>query len=62
MWRCSNCNEEFFEPETKETTYESYYGVDGEFGNSTPMTLYVCPYCGSDEIDEEEDEDEEDMC
>jgi len=59
MYKCCNCDEVFYEPDEKHTTYESYYGVSSEFPNSTSLTLYVCPYCGYDELKEiEEDEDE----
>lgn len=52
MWCCYNCNEDFYEPDEKSTTYESYYGVASEFESHTPITIEVCPYCGSDEIEE----------
>lgn len=52
MYKCDNCSERFDEPETEYTTYESYFGVSSLFPNSTPMTLQVCPYCGSEDIDE----------
>jgi len=51
---CDNCEREFDEPYDVHTTYESYYGVSSLFPNSTPMTLAVCPYCGSDDIRENE--------
>ena len=60
MYHCFNCNEDFYEPGKVHTTYERYYGVSGEFRNHTPMIISVCPYCGSDEIEEvDEDEEEE---
>lgn len=52
MYRCDNCRATFEEPDEEHTTYESYYGVSSLFPNSTSMTLYVCPYCGSDDIEE----------
>lgn len=57
MWRCYNCGEDFSDPSTEHTTYERYYGVSGEFGNHTPISLEVCPYCGSDEIEEMDDDE-----
>lgn len=51
-YKCDNCRRQFDEPSEERTTYESYFGVGGLFPNSTPMTLYVCPYCGSEDIDE----------
>ena len=60
MWHCFNCDEDFSDPSEEHTTYERYYGVSGEFRNHTPMIISVCPYCGSDEIEEvNEDEEEE---
>ena len=53
-YQCDNCRQTFDEPEEEHTTYEHYYGVSSLFPNSTPMTLYVCPYCGSDDIEEQE--------
>ena len=65
MFYCNNCRCKFDEPEEEHTTYERYYGVSSLFSGSTPMTLEVCPECGSDEIEEieeiyEEDDEEED--
>lgn len=59
MYHCFNCNEDFYEPEKVHTTYERYYGVSDEFRYHTPMTIDVCPYCGSDEIEEMDDDEEE---
>ena len=39
MWKCYNCENEFEEPNTLNTTYESFYGVSSEFCCSTPMEL-----------------------
>lgn len=58
MYRCLRCDEEFYEPNTVETSYESYYGVSSEFTGSTPLTLKICPYCNSDEIEEFEEVEE----
>lgn len=57
MYKCNDCDEFFSEPLRDETTYEMYLGIDG--GN-TPLTVYKCPYCGSEDINEinMEDEDE----
>lgn len=57
--KCNDCDKTFNEPDTFKTSYESYYGVSGEFVDSTPLTIEVCPYCGSDDIVEEPDEDED---
>ena len=45
MYKCNNCNCEFEEPRTLKTSYESYYGVSGEFLGSTPLEIEVCPCC-----------------
>ena len=57
MYKCMCCKKVFLEPLRDETTYEMYLGIDG--GN-TPLTVYKCPYCGSEDINEinMEDEDE----
>lgn len=55
--KCNDCNRSFDEPNEKETTYENYYGVSSEFSDSTPLTIEVCPYCGSDDIEEDKDAD-----
>lgn len=64
MWKCDNCRRTFEEPEECETTYEDMYGVAGQFGSSTPCTVYVCPYCGDDgyleELEDEEEIEDED--
>lgn len=60
-YKCLDCLKTFNEDEleTINTTYEEYYGVNGDFPYNTPMEYDVCPYCHSesyDEIDEEEEE------
>lgn len=58
-YRCVDCgklNRED-ELETVQTTYEAYFGVGGIFPNSTPLTLHVCPYCKSEELEIIEKED-----
>ena len=56
--KCFICNKLFDEPELKNTTYESYYGVAGELSSRTPITIELCPYCGSEEIAESSEEEE----
>lgn len=62
-YRCLDCFKTFNEEELKtiNTTYEEYYGVNGDFPYNTPMSYSVCPYCNSESYDEieEEEEDEE---
>lgn len=55
MYICCNCEKKFLEPRTKETTYEAYLGVS--VPTHTYLLLELCPFCGSDEI-EERNEDE----
>lgn len=63
IWRCMDCGEQDFDPVTRYTSYESYYGVSCLFSNSTPLQIDVCPFCGSDNIEQvyiiDEDEEEE---
>ena len=64
IYKCLDCFKKFNEYELKtiNTTYEEYYGVNGDFPNSNPMSYEVCPYCQSqsfEEIDEDDEEDEE---
>ena len=54
--KCNNCNKTFETPRTIKTTYESYYGVAGELSSKTPITIETCPYCGDEDIVEDEDE------
>ena len=60
-YRCLDCCKIFNEYELKtiNTTYEEYYGVNGDFPYSTPMSYDVCPYCHSESYDEIEEEEEE---
>lgn len=59
MWCCDNCREDFYKPEQTMTTYEKYYGVSGEFNSHHFVVVSVCPYCGSDEINEYDEEEED---
>ena len=64
IYKCLDCLKTFNEDEIKtiNTTYEEYYGVNGDFPYNTPMSYEVCPYCHSesyDEIEEEEEDEEE---
>lgn len=53
-FKCDNCSKIFHEDDasTVRTSYESYYGVSHLFPNSTPLSYYVCPYCGDESIEE----------
>ena len=61
MYKCRDCEEIFEEPHEHETTWEKFYGVSGMFPDSHRLTIYECPRCGSDQIEEyfEEEEEEE---
>ena len=53
-WVCNCCGAEFNEPD-----YITWYEHHGEFVE--PWGMYVCPCCGSDEIEDitfEEEDDE----
>ena len=56
MWICDNCNAEFDEPEEEMESYESYYGVSSMFPDRHYFTMQVCPCCGSEDIEEREEE------
>lgn len=60
MFECIDCKARFEEDEIDvvETSYEAFYGVTSQFGSRTPLTLNLCPMCGSDEIEEIEEEGE----
>lgn len=60
MYKCQDCGAIFYEPDEKHTTYEWEYGVADLFGSSHPLTISICPECGSENIDDyyEEEEDE----
>lgn len=50
MYKCNECKELFDEP-------DSYRENVGEFwGQPAYQTFYICPYCGSDDFDEYEEE------
>ena len=56
MYRCIECLELFSEPDIYETSYESYYGVLCQFDNTTKLELHLCPCCGSEDIEEVEED------
>ena len=61
-WECQDCGKRFDDPEIRHTTYESYYGVSNMFENSTDLELYICPCCGSEDIKEFYEDEEEEEC
>lgn len=58
-YRCKECNHKFDEPLRRHTTYEAEYGVSLLFHDSHPVTFYECPFCGSSDFDEYNEDDEE---
>lgn len=63
MMICADCGEIFEDDEVvvASVCWEDYYGVGGSFQNKNYGSMATCPYCGSDELEDyyEEDEDEE---
>lgn len=58
MYRCENCGCEFSEPNEVTTTYAKYLGIDDAIGGNH-LTLYLCPRCDSEDIEEVEEDEEE---
>lgn len=60
-YQCERCGEIFDDPEYVTFCYEDEYGVSSMFPNRTYGEYAVCPNCGSEEIEEycEPDEDDE---
>lgn len=52
MYRCPNCGKEFEEPSIRITSYEDYFGI--WYPDRHELILNICPYCGSEEIEDEE--------
>ena len=59
-WKCHDCGNVFTEPYEDEICLESEYGVGFEHGRHYE-TVYICPYCCSDDIDFGDYEDEDDV-
>lgn len=58
MLICNDCERKFEEPICVHTTYEKYYGVGDLFGNHHSLTLEVCPYCKSEDFEDDFEEDD----
>ena len=58
MYRCSNCGYTFDEPVSREVCWESYFGVKNYFSSYNCGTVTECPCCGSEDIQEEDDDEE----
>lgn len=52
MFKCTKCDNNFFEPNRKKMSYEDYYGVSDLFGNYNYTELEVCPECGDEDLEE----------
>ena len=60
MWVCRECGREFDEPVTERFCLEDEYGVGSLFSDRHYAYYEFCPVCGSDEISEEYEDDEDD--
>lgn len=52
MYKCFNCGEYFDEPDYRNICLESYFGVASQFDNYNYREISLCPYCGSEDIEE----------
>ena len=59
MCRCDNCGARFEEQDYVRVCWEDYFGVSSMFSNYNYGTIAECPNCGSEDIDEYDDEEEE---
>lgn len=59
MYKCIDCGREFDEPESETVAWEDYYGVSSMFPDRHYGYITVCPFCGSEEFDEIEEEEED---
>lgn len=57
MWTCDNCGAEFEEPEVERVCWEDYFGVSSMFASYNYGDITVCPNCGSEDIEEMEDDE-----
>lgn len=53
---CCNCERKFDEPVVKTTTQARLFGV-AEMPNDNRLTVRLCPFCKSEEIEETNDEE-----
>lgn len=58
MFFCKRCLKKFEKLKFVETTYENFYGVNDLFSYGTPLTLKVCPFCNSSNVEEIEENEE----
>lgn len=61
MLRCANCGEIFDEDEAvyESVCWEDYYGVGGSFPNKNYGSVATCPHCGSEELEDYWEDDDE---
>lgn len=61
VYRCCSCGKCSAEDELveKEIDLENEYGVGGFFPDHHYESIWVCPYCGDDDLEEVELTDEE---
>lgn len=52
MYYCDECGEVFEEPNEKRVSFEDYYGVSHLFSGNNMTTIYCCPYCGNEPVEE----------
>lgn len=59
MFRCNECGRSFedYEVGHRMVCWESYYGVSSSFMSSHYDDIDICPYCGSSDIEEFDEED-----
>ena len=62
MFICCDCGEKFSEDELdhERVCWEDYYGVSSMFPNRNYGEIAICPFCGSDELEECYDDDGDD--
>ena len=59
MYKCNDCRETFEEPNIHTWNAADYYGVEKN-GHDQMLQIDVCPFCGSEDIEELDDEETED--
>ena len=61
MYRCLECGSKFEEPDYMEVCWEAYYGVGHDFARRNYGAIAECPHCGSSDIEEVSEEDDDDF-
>lgn len=60
MYRCNRCKAIFEEPDTERVCLEDYNGVGRMFPDSHYGYFNICPCCGTGDIDEYYESEEDD--